>query len=59
MPPPVAMPSTFKYNAHCRALTYQTCCTHKLNNDNIIDTDITWAEEDLTSLTKTDTISKY
>jgi hypothetical protein len=52
------MPSNFKHNAQHRTLACQTCCTHKLIEDDIIDTHITWAEDDLSSLAKANTSSK-
>jgi hypothetical protein len=50
-----AMPSNFKNEAQHQALAHQACCTHKLSEDNTIDTHITWAKDDITSLAKANT----
>ena len=49
------MPSNFKNKAQCQALARQMRRTHKLSEDNIIDTHITGAEDDITSLAKANT----
>jgi len=53
------MPSNFKNKAQCHALAHQTRRTHKLSEDNIIDTHITWAADYITSLAKANTKAKF